>query len=653
MSPFVRLVGGLAVLVVVSAHATEPPYDGTVWLDPDLIMPGDETTHDDHPGGQGIKHEGSHSRLMMVARNPDRWETLNVHLYRAWYGTHIPEIQVNPLFQEGEARRLAQRYADMLGQLPRVLREAVDEIEINPGDHSASGFHRGWACSVYLYTDMMEAEWNSPFAEEIIAHEAAHCLEDEHRDTSGWRAAQGADPGFISSHAQNYPHREDFAETFSAWMAVRYRPGRLDDGIAETIGDTIPHRLAYLDGAIPEEDMAPFAKSESPSALLIPYIPRPGQANQGFFSFENYGDAEAIVSLRLYDEHGTEVSLASVSLPAGITRWLNSTDLAHGNTGKGVSVTPRGTARGSSLWARVQPNSDRVLVLAYVRSSSGFVTAMSRTAAAWQRESNNQWLAVLPFFNPGANKSQSSMLRLINPTGQPRAVRVDAWDNIGDRGRSTVRCTLPTYGVISLKVAALEAGPNHPDCTTDGWGDGTGKWWVQVEDTVLRDDPLIAMALLHSTGTGLVTNVSAPALTKLAQADTPPPPPPGTEFAPADARAFFEHVEGKRLVLQLTSGQSAEVRFTSQHDDGYLGEDGFASLTVLGQVSNTRWRYTKRSLPNQALLEIFRPLALNSLDCSIDLLFTSHEAGRISAGCTSTVDGFSGGRGTFQIQSIF
>ena len=285
------ILGVLALALVASAAYAAPPYDGTVWLDPDMIEPGDTTTFVDHlpPTGRGVQHRGNDSRLMMHVRNPDRFSTLSAHIYDAWYDADMAsqsgrmvEIEVNPDFPEWRARALANRYAGMLGQLPRVLRDSVDEVEINPGDYSASGFHRGWACSIYLYADMMEAEWNEPFAEEIILHEAAHCLEGEHRDTAGWKAAQRADPGFISQHAENHPHQEDFAETFSAWTAVRYRLNRIDDGIAETIGNTIPNRLAYLDGAISEEDMAPFAKPEPPppparlSSYILPYLPRPG-----------------------------------------------------------------------------------------------------------------------------------------------------------------------------------------------------------------------------------------------------------------------------------------------------------------------------------------------------------------------------------------
>ena len=111
--------------------------------------------------------------------------------------------------------------------------------------------------------------------------------------------------------------------------------------------------------AIPHQRLPASAQvADQPVALLIPYIPRVGQANEGFFSFENYGDTEASVSLWLYDEHGTEVANVLVSLPVGITRWVNSKDLTRGSTSKGVSVIPRGTARSPSLWARVKANGE-------------------------------------------------------------------------------------------------------------------------------------------------------------------------------------------------------------------------------------------------------------------------------------------------------
>lgn len=60
-------------------------------------------------------------------------------------------------------------------------------------------------------------------------------------------AAQIADDAFISDYARDHPGREDVAETFNAWFALRYRPARLTEEQRVAIERTIPHRLAYFD----------------------------------------------------------------------------------------------------------------------------------------------------------------------------------------------------------------------------------------------------------------------------------------------------------------------------------------------------------------------------------------------------------------------
>ena len=88
---------------------------------------------------------------------------------------------------------------------------------------------------------------------------------------------------------------------------------------------------------------------EDPPSLLIPYIPRTGQAAQGFFGFDNFGGSQAEVTLWLYDAQGTEVALVAVSVPAGTIRWLSSDDLLNGNADKGTIVTPRAPPGSSTL----------------------------------------------------------------------------------------------------------------------------------------------------------------------------------------------------------------------------------------------------------------------------------------------------------------
>ena len=363
------LVLAASALLSVSVHAA-PPYDGTVWIDADMIMTTDATTLDDHPGGQGIRHEGSHSRPMMYTRNPDRWQHISVHLYKAWYGSHTTEIQVNPSFAEGQARQIAQNYARMVGQLPAVLREAVDEIEINPGDYSASGFHRHGACSIYFYTDMMEAEWNRPFAEEIILHEAAHCLEDGHRNTSGWRTAQDADSEFISKHAEVHPHQEDFAETFSAWMALRYTPDRLDDSDRTLITNAIPNRLAYLDEAISEEDMRPFELADESGGYFIPFFAAADRTAPGFMRIVNRSNRGGTVTIVATDDRGDSYPPVTLNISAGEAKHFTAQDLERGNPDKGLQGHV-GDHVGN--WRLTLTTSLDIVPLAFLRNPGGVV----------------------------------------------------------------------------------------------------------------------------------------------------------------------------------------------------------------------------------------------------------------------------------------
>ena len=354
----------LFVLFSVCAHAAAP-YDGTVWISPDVIGPADPGALDE------LRHEGMHDRSLMWARNPDRWKNVDAHVYRAQYGDHMADVQVNPDFAEPRARELANRYARMVGQLPRVLLEAVDEIEINPGDFSASGFHRGWACSIYLYVDQMEAEWNVPFAEEIIAHEAAHCLEGEHRDTAGWKAAQRADPEFISHHAERNAHQEDFAETFTAWMAVRYTPNRLDHDTFQQVASAIPNRLAYLDGAISEEDMAPFELPDtSGGTYFVPFFAAADRTAPGFMRIVNRSARAGTVSIVATDDTGNSYGPVTLSLGPGVAQHFNAHDLESGNPDKGLQGRV-GDHEGH--WSLTLTTTLEIVPLAFLRNPGGIV----------------------------------------------------------------------------------------------------------------------------------------------------------------------------------------------------------------------------------------------------------------------------------------
>ena len=91
-------------------------------------------------------------------------------------------------------------------------------------------------------------------------HEGVHAgLDDAHAGARGWREAQRDDGVFISRYARyarDHPQREDLAESFGPWFALRYLPDRLTEEQRWAIATTMPNRLAYFD----EQgfDMSPY-----------------------------------------------------------------------------------------------------------------------------------------------------------------------------------------------------------------------------------------------------------------------------------------------------------------------------------------------------------------------------------------------------------
>ena len=96
-------------------------------------------------------------------------------------------------------------------------------------------------------------------------HEATHTsLDAAHAAAKKWVTAQGADDAFISTYARDYPDREDLAESFLLYMALRHRSDRISETLSNTIARTIPNRIAYLNGL--DLEMNPIVPPARPRA---------------------------------------------------------------------------------------------------------------------------------------------------------------------------------------------------------------------------------------------------------------------------------------------------------------------------------------------------------------------------------------------------
>lgn len=222
-----------------TVHA-EPPFSGTIFLDPDIIRTTDPTAF------TGLAYAGRGERVMFD-RRVNGWVTLDAYLFDAGFtdGNDV-EVQVNPEFgTEAAARAQAEFYARAAGQLPRALRTDLETMWIHQGDQPFGGGNR----NLLVHTGSIGQGYIADgILEETLAHEAAHTsLDAYHANAPGWIAAQQDDGEFISTYARDNPTGEDVAESLVPWLAVRVARDRIDPVVADQIDTTIPNRLAYFD----------------------------------------------------------------------------------------------------------------------------------------------------------------------------------------------------------------------------------------------------------------------------------------------------------------------------------------------------------------------------------------------------------------------
>ena len=252
--------------VLVYVHIPgEPPYQGTVFITPDLLTSADPTSL------RGVTYAGRGERLIFD-RRPEEWITVNAYLFDVQYGSVEIEYQVNPEFGSREAARAqVDMYAGALGRVPAVLLSRARKMQINAGYGLAGGnwFDR----SFLIHSEHAEEVIRDGFLEEVFIHEGGHVsLDNDHINAPGWRAAQEADGGFISTYARDWPDREDIAESILPYFALRYLPEHLSGADRLAIQATMPNRLDYFDDQ--GFDMSPYRRAmAAPIRELAPFQP--------------------------------------------------------------------------------------------------------------------------------------------------------------------------------------------------------------------------------------------------------------------------------------------------------------------------------------------------------------------------------------------
>jgi hypothetical protein len=232
----------------VDEPAGEPPYWGTVWFSPEILVETDPSSF------REASYEGTGLRTMYDRRSAS-WVELEAHLFDARFvtDTHV-EIQVNPEFTAEEAEVEARYYAHVIGQLPVFLFADLETVWIHRGVELYGGGNN----NLLIHTGQTPEYVADGVLEEVFLHEGAHTSLDPHLGADPlWSAAQDADGMSLSQYGLDYPAREDLAETLGPYLALRHRPERMDPDLLALVTGTIPNRLLFLDCLGLSPDLVP------------------------------------------------------------------------------------------------------------------------------------------------------------------------------------------------------------------------------------------------------------------------------------------------------------------------------------------------------------------------------------------------------------
>lgn len=226
----------------------DPPFGGTMWDLPDLIKPSDYTVY------STSSYIGVEDRLFYDKSIPD-FITYPAHVYNINFGDGLSvDFEIYSEFSLEEAASIEIKYAPLIGQLGKDLRRNIKSFEFLKGEEGASAqksddlnyanitFHIDWLNNV------VSTRPDGDRTEELMIHESAHLSIDPYvYGQEGWNEAVLLDGNYLSTYAKDNPDSEDVAETFQAYIAVKYFPERISNSLRDTILSVCLNRFKYFD----------------------------------------------------------------------------------------------------------------------------------------------------------------------------------------------------------------------------------------------------------------------------------------------------------------------------------------------------------------------------------------------------------------------
>jgi hypothetical protein len=221
----------------LASAQSAPPFHGTIFVNENILTEEDATTY------VGLT-DGGKAKRRMFDRRLNRFADFDAWIFHASFDDDLKiEVQANSEMDVDTARREAEYYLKVVGQLPHALRANVQTMWIHLGKQLFGGGNQ----NLLIHTEQGQEYARQGILEETLMHEAAHTsLDPVHARNDRWRKAQELDNHFISQYAKDNPDREDVAESYLLIFAVEFMPNRIPASLRDTVWQTIPNRIEYF-----------------------------------------------------------------------------------------------------------------------------------------------------------------------------------------------------------------------------------------------------------------------------------------------------------------------------------------------------------------------------------------------------------------------
>ena len=266
-------------------------------------------------------------------------------------------------------------------------------------------------------------------------------------------------------------------------------------GILETVGARFAASWSWELPLVSSVESVSDTAIAAETQYTVPLFPSASNAlRHGFVRVINRSGHGGEVRVRPIDDSGRQFGQLMLAIGPDESVHFNSLDLEMGNSGKGL-IGSAGSGVGD--WRLDFTSALDIQVLSYIRTRDGFLSSMHDTLAA----DGGGYHA--PTFNPGGDRDQVSLLRLVNVGDGDVDIRITGADDTGGSPDGEVRLSVPEQGARTISAAELESGGSGLEGSL---GNGVGKWRLHVESPA-SPGRLAAMSLLESP-VGHLTNLS-------------------------------------------------------------------------------------------------------------------------------------------------